>query len=210
MYVNGEEIGKTGEGSQWLNTDVSQQLKAGFNVVAMIVSNKSGNGGLTAGARLMGGSSDGIELKLGLARQLGGVADRWWRDCMAASGWSTIELDTKEAIERKGKDAPAGKPAALATWYRMNFVLPQPATNAWVPWRLLLDSSGNGFIYLNGHALGRYWDVGPQREYYLPECWLHFGAGKTNTLALCLRPTEKGALLRAAEVAPYSDYAERR
>jgi hypothetical protein len=75
---------------------------------------------------------------------------------------------------------------------------------------LLLDSSGNGFIYLNGHPLGRYWDVGPQREYYLPECWLNFGAGKTNTVTLCLRPTEQGAVLRAAEVSPYADYAERR
>ncbi|HTS17685.1 MAG TPA: beta-galactosidase [Verrucomicrobiae bacterium] len=209
-YVNGEEVGKTGDGRQWLNADVSRELKAGVNVVAMIVTNRSGNGGLTAGARLMGGGSEGIDLKLALTRQLGGVTDRWWRERIAAPGWKTIDLDTTKEIERKGKDAPTGEPSALATWYRIEFELPQSATNAWVPWRLLLDSSGNGFIYLNGHALGRYWDVGPQREYYLPECWLHFGGGNTNTLALCLRPTEKGAVLRAAEVAPYSEYAERR
>jgi hypothetical protein len=92
----------------------------------------------------------------------------------------------------------------------MEFALPPTPADVWVPWRLLLDCSGNGFIYLNGHALGRYWDVGPQREYYLPECWLDFGAGKTNVLALCLRPTEKGADLRAAEVSPYANFAERR
>ncbi|HVM60281.1 MAG TPA: beta-galactosidase [Verrucomicrobiae bacterium] len=210
VYVNGAEVGKTGESQQWLNKDVAARLKPGVNVVAAVVSNKVGNGGLTGGVRLMGGGTEGVELKLALARQLSGVANRWWRDRIDVSGWGTMDLDTKKEIERKGKDAPAGKPTALATWYRMEFELPAPSTNVWVPWRLLLDCSGNGFVYLNGHALGRYWDVGPQREYYLPECWLRFGAGGTNTLALCLRPTEKGAVLRAAEVAPYSDYAERR
>ncbi len=29
-----------------------------------------------------------------------------------------------------------------------------------------------GQIFLNGHNLGRFWTVGPQQDYYLPECWL--------------------------------------
>jgi hypothetical protein len=48
----------------------------------------------------------------------------------------------------------------------------------------------------------------PQREYYLPEWRLNFGEGKKNVLMMCLRPTEKGTALRAAEVAPH--YAKRR
>ncbi|HUJ10369.1 MAG TPA: beta-galactosidase [Verrucomicrobiae bacterium] len=161
-------------------------------------------------AKLVSGQFDGMELKLELARKLAGVAENWWSSDVARAGWSRVDLDTTETVARKGKEAPLGTPEALATWYRMEFELPKPQANVWVPWRLLLDCSGGGFIYLNGHALGRYWDVGPQREYYLPECWLNFGDGKTNIVALCLRPTEKGALLRAAEVSPYAEYAERR
>ena len=210
VYVNGREVGKTSDRRPSLNADVARQLKPGVNVIAVVVSNKGGNGGLTRGARLMGGNLEGLGLTFELARQLGGVTNRWWRDDAVKSGWSEIALDTKKVIARKGTDAPSGKPGALATWYRMEFELPRSPPNVWVPWRLLLDSSGNGFIYLNGRALGRYWDVGPQREYYLPECWLNFGSGQTNVVALCLRPTEKGAVLRAAEVSPYMDYAERR
>jgi len=96
------------------------------------------------------------------------------------------------------------------TWYRMEFDLPATPKNIWVPWRAALDASGNGFVYLNGHALGRLWEVGPQREFYLPECWLKFRAGEKNVLVICLRSTERGSQLRAAEIAPYADQAERR
>ena len=210
VYVNGEEIGKTTDRRESLHIDVARQLKPGTNIIAAVVSNKTGPGGLTRGVHLMGGHLEGVTLNLELARQLDGIAQNWWQGNPAGSGWTNVELDTQKVIERKGKDSPTDRPEALATWYRMEFELRPPPAGVWVPWRLLLDSSGNGFIYLNGHALGRYWDVGPQREYYLPECWLNFGAGKTNLLALCLRPTEKGAKLQAAEISPYADYAERR
>ena len=37
-----------------------------------------------------------------------------------------------------------------------------------------IDTSGlsKGFVWVNGHALGRTWDVGPQRTIYLPGAWV--------------------------------------
>lgn len=32
-----------------------------------------------------------------------------------------------------------------------------------------------GAIWVNGHALGRYWHIGPQQTLYLPGCWLQKG-----------------------------------
>lgn len=32
-----------------------------------------------------------------------------------------------------------------------------------------------GFVYINGHNLGRYWNIGPQYDLYVPSCWLHKG-----------------------------------
>ena len=32
-----------------------------------------------------------------------------------------------------------------------------------------------GIVYVNGHNLGRYWNVGPQQTLYLPGCWLKKG-----------------------------------
>jgi len=43
-----------------------------------------------------------------------------------------------------------------------------------------LDMSkwGKGIIFVNGHNLGRYWNVGPQQTLYLPGCWLKKGMNK--------------------------------
>ena len=40
-----------------------------------------------------------------------------------------------------------------------------------------LDMStwGKGQVYVNGHALGRFWEIGPQQTLYVPGCWLKRG-----------------------------------
>jgi beta-galactosidase len=37
---------------------------------------------------------------------------------------------------------------------------------------------GKGIVFVNGHNLGRYWNVGPQQTLYLPGCWLKKGKNK--------------------------------
>jgi beta-galactosidase len=41
-----------------------------------------------------------------------------------------------------------------------------------------LDTSSftKGFVWINGHALGRIWNIGPQKTLYLPAPWLKKGA----------------------------------
>lgn len=197
VYVNGQRVGESKDYRKRFEVDAAKQLRPGSNVIEVVVRNADGAGGLTKPARLTGGTIEGVELKFEFAR-----------DLAAAGNWSAVALDTNKEIARKGHDAPSGPPEALAMWYRLEFELPETPADVWTPWRLLLDASGNGFIDLNGHALGRYWEAGPQREFYLPECWLEFGPGRTNVVTLCLRPTERGAVLQAAEVAPYAEYAE--
>lgn len=34
---------------------------------------------------------------------------------------------------------------------------------------------GKGLVYVNGHPLGRIWDIGPQQTLYMPGCWLRKG-----------------------------------
>ena len=34
---------------------------------------------------------------------------------------------------------------------------------------------GKGLVYVNGHPLGRIWDIGPQQTLYMPGCWLKKG-----------------------------------
>ena len=40
---------------------------------------------------------------------------------------------------------------------------------------LNLENWGKGQVYVNGHAVGRHWYIGPQQTLYVPGCWLKKG-----------------------------------
>ena len=44
-----------------------------------------------------------------------------------------------------------------------------------------LEGFRKGMAWINGHALGRFWHIGPQQTLYCPGCWLKKG---TNTLVV--------------------------
>lgn len=104
------------------------------------------------------------------------------------------------ALVQRMRNESAHKDNPLLSWYQYSFTLPEQPKNIRYPYHLRLEHSGNGFIYLNGHCIGRCWEKGPQRDYYLPECWLT--AGGENVITVSLRPTEKGAQIEVAEVIP--------
>jgi hypothetical protein len=63
------------------------------------------------------------------------------------------------------------KPAArVPSWYVSTFELPPGGAGG--PLFVELAGSHKGQLYINGHNAGRFWDIGPQTAYYLPECWL--------------------------------------
>jgi hypothetical protein len=197
VYVNGESVGKATDWSRAYSFDVTEQLHPGVNVIAVVVRTHDGSGGLGAPglSRILKDS----EMPLQFLGSPAGVEKRWWRADLKDNDWQTVKMNS-------GLPAAGGR----LTWYRMNFQLPPATPGIWVPWRLHLAAAGNGFLYLNGHAIGRYWNAGPQHDFFLPECWLHFGAGSTNQLTLSLRSTGQGATIQAATVEPYADFAETR
>ncbi|MDE7379397.1 MAG: beta-galactosidase [Paraprevotella sp.] len=38
-----------------------------------------------------------------------------------------------------------------------------------------METWGKGQVYVNGHAIGRFWQIGPQQTLYMPGCWLRKG-----------------------------------
>ena len=40
---------------------------------------------------------------------------------------------------------------------------------------LNFETWGKGQVWVNGHALGRFWNIGPQQTLYVPGCWLKKG-----------------------------------
>lgn len=44
------------------------------------------------------------------------------------------------------------------------------------------ESFGKGQVYVNGHAIGRFWSIGPQQTLYVPGCWLKKGKNEVIVL----------------------------
>ena len=47
---------------------------------------------------------------------------------------------------------------------------------------LNLENWGKGQVYVNGHAVGRHWYIGPQQTLYVPGCWLKKGKNEVIVL----------------------------
>ncbi|MFW6133869.1 MAG: beta-galactosidase [Planctomycetota bacterium] len=77
-------------------------------------------------------------------------ADWYWRRWqMPAEGAKVV-----------GKDQPA--------WYVTGFKY----APAHLPLFVHIVGARKGQLFLNGRNVGRFWTIGPQQHYYLPECWL--------------------------------------
>ena len=45
-----------------------------------------------------------------------------------------------------------------------------------------METWGKGQVYVNGHAVGRFWSIGPQQTLYVPGCWLKKGKNEVIVL----------------------------
>jgi hypothetical protein len=201
IFINGQPVGRAIDRTQTYEIP-AKFFKPGHNQIAVAIRKNDMSGGLTLPVIFDADSPDEVPLNWEMAPQLGGVSGKWWQSQLSTSGWRTEKLG-------ENRTSPVDT-NALATWYRLEFELPAADPHVWVPWGLELKASGNGWVYLNGHSLGRYWEAGPQRKFFLPACWLNFGPDAKNNVTLCLRHTDRGPSLDTAEVAPYAEFAERR
>ena len=78
-----------------------------------------------------------------------------------------LPLDYNFALNKKYSEVKStNKPA----YYKVEFSLDKAEDT-------FLDFStwGKGFVWVNGYALGRIWQIGPQQTLYMPGCWLKEG-----------------------------------
>jgi beta-galactosidase len=86
----------------------------------------------------------------------------------ALTGWQVFNLpfDKAQLASLKFKTGPAAVPA----WHRGSFSLPKVGDTF-----LNLGAWGKGMVWVNGHNLGRFWNIGPQQTLYCPAPWLKTG-----------------------------------
>lgn len=101
-------------------------------------------------------------------------------------GWQIFSLP----IEKPETLQFTAKQASGPAFYRGTFQLSRIGDT-------FLDTSGlgKGAIWVNGHALGRFWSIGPQRTLYLPGAWLLNGTNEIIVFDLFGRPGKTLAAL---------------
>ena len=55
-----------------------------------------------------------------------------------------------------------------------------------------MSTWGKGLVWVNGHALGRFWEIGPQQTLFMPGCWLK--KGKNEIIVLDLKGPVKASV----------------
>lgn len=85
------------------------------------------------------------------------------------TGWQVFNLPLDEREISRLKFHKAGK-EQMPAFYRGTFMLDQVGDTF-----LDVSSWGKGMVWVNGHNLGRYWELGPQQTLYCPAPWLKTG-----------------------------------
>ncbi len=107
-----------------------------------------------------------------------GITERATLNGMTLMNWETygFPLDEKWVSSLPEAQVDASRPGAF---FKGSFQLHQVADT-------YLDMSRyqKGFVWVNGHNLGRYWSIGPQQRLYCPAPWLRRGSNEIIVLDL--------------------------
>ena len=181
FYVNGHLVGEIHTWDVPVSYPVGKYLHKGQNSIAIVVRNNDGPGGLTGA----------VALEQPLPKSSG--AQFKWTDQYRVQKSKSYALDTKLQIpENEHPNVRGLRPVGAAHLVRSTVQFDLQSSNQ--IWQILIEAGGDGFLTLNGHALGRYWEVGPQRAFFLPKPWLK----KHNVLELTVVPGRFGDRIKAA------------
>ncbi len=112
-----------------------------------------------------------------------GITAGVWLDGKPVKNWTMYKLP----FDQPGKPPATAKKAStdLPVLKYGSFMLSKTGDTY-----LDLSKWGKGCVWINGHHLGRYWNVGPQQTLYVPAEWLKKGKNEIQVLEL-LQPGQQ-------------------
>ena len=107
-----------------------------------------------------------------------GITDRATLNGMTLMNWEVFSfpLDEKWVASLPAQQRAVVRPGAF---FKGRFQLSKVADTY-----LDMSSYQKGYVWVNGHNLGRYWNIGPQQRLYCPAPWLRRGANEVLVLDL--------------------------
>lgn len=104
-----------------------------------------------------------------------GITEKVTLDGQELAGWDIYTLPLAELSGWKFSAQSKSGPA----FYRDTFDLTSVGDTY-----LDMRGWGKGFVWVNGHNLGRYWRIGPQQSLFVPSVWLNKGRNEIVVLDL--------------------------
>lgn len=107
-------------------------------------------------------------------------------DKQLLKNWQVYNLPVDYAFAA-GKQYVSGGKLSMPAYYKSTFQLAETGDT-------FLDMStwGKGMVWVNGHAMGRFWEIGPQQTLFMPGCWLN--KGENEIIVLDLKGPEKASV----------------
>jgi hypothetical protein len=105
-----------------------------------------------------------------------GIRGAWLGDAKLRARWSFAPLTLRVPVQLGARGSPAAllakKNAPRLAWYRADFVLSKKALAERVPLAFSPGQLQKGQLWLNGHELGRYWQLPAKHEVVKGDKWL--------------------------------------
>lgn len=123
----------------------------------------------------------GITKKVTISAEMDGHEASWnlknWTIVPIPDNYETAVKALSVGTETSKRTRQHAKLLTKAGYYRGHFTLRKPGDTF-----LNMEAFGKGQVYVNGHAIGRFWNIGPQQTLYLPGCWLKQGRNEVIVL----------------------------
>lgn len=103
-----------------------------------------------------------------------GITDRVTLNGMTLMNWKVYNLpmDEKFIYNLRSSGRTQNKPGMF---FRGSFMLTKESGVPPADTYIDLSNYEKGIVWVNGHNLGRYWNIGPQKRLYCPASWLREG-----------------------------------
>lgn len=123
----------------------------------------------------------GITKEVTISAEMDGHEASWnlknWTIVSIPDNYETAVKALSVGTETSKRTRQHAKLLTKAGYYRGHFTLRKPGDTF-----LNMEAFGKGQVYVNGHAIGRFWNIGPQQTLYLPGCWLKQGRNEVIVL----------------------------
>ncbi|MDD4990993.1 MAG: beta-galactosidase [Paludibacter sp.] len=165
IYINGKEIGRIQRGKVENNITIpALKHKSQLDILV------EGMGRINYGQGIL--DRKGITQKVVLSNE-GNETE--------LMNWSVYKLPVNYEFQTKAKFR--NRKSAGPAWYKSTFLLSKIGYTYFD-----MSGWGKGMVWINGHNLGRFWNVGPTQTLFVPGCFLN--AGKNEIIVLDLDSPE--------------------